>query len=150
MIDLSNMSQKNAMNVEVKLEKLANIENFDSLSKEHWDDFGNKPPSFKKDLIGRGQAVVARVSGTPVGYLVFIVGTSPFYDEKWCSVNLYYLQRAYRGAGTGKKMFSLLEQTAKDAGCSRIVSSYNLKQPLEKFYGDLGFSATHVALAKEI
>jgi GNAT superfamily N-acetyltransferase len=135
---------------EVRLETLSSIENFDSLAKEHWDDFANKPPTFKKAILGRGQVITARVDVRPVGYLVFLITDSPFYDEKWCSIGMYFLQREHRGRGLGTKMFLLLEQTAKEAGCSRIVSSYNLKQPLENFYANLGFSATHVAIAKEI
>jgi hypothetical protein len=47
-------------------------------------------------------------------------------------------------------MFELVEQTAKDNGCKRLISSYNLKESLEVFYEKLGFNATHVAVAKEI
>jgi predicted enzyme involved in methoxymalonyl-ACP biosynthesis len=47
-------------------------------------------------------------------------------------------------------MFDLVEETAKNNGCKRLITSYNLKEPLEMFYEKLGFNATHVAVAKEI
>jgi hypothetical protein len=46
-------------------------------------------------------------------------------------------------------MFYTLETYAKEQNCTGIVSSFNLKQPLDSFYKKLGFSATHVGLAKE-
>ena len=100
--------------------------------------------------MSKGRVITARSAGVVVGYLLFVFNDSPFYEEKICTVGMYYLQRTHRKVGVGKRMFLLLEQLAKEAGCKQIVVSYNLKQPLESFYNGLGFSATHVALAKEI
>jgi GNAT superfamily N-acetyltransferase len=63
---------------------------------------------------------------------------------------MFFLSSLHRGNGIGKRMFELVEQTAKDNGCKRLISSYNLKESLEMFYEKLGFNATHVAVAKEI
>lgn len=136
--------------MQITLESLADVENFDALAEEHWADFHNKKPVFNKDILSRCSVVVARDAGTPVGYILFMVVDSPFYDERWCHIGMYYLQRSCRSAGVGTKMFEFLEDVAKNAGCTCIHGSYNLKQPLESFYGKLGFTTTHHAVAKEI
>lgn len=134
----------------ISIEKLADIENFDKLALEHWGDFNTKKPNFNKAMLSIGKTVTLRHNSIPVGYVLFIVHNSPFYDgEKWCSVNMYYLQKSHRGQGFGSDMFYVLENFAKEQGCVKIVSSFNLKQPLDSFYKKLGFSATHVGLAKE-
>jgi GNAT superfamily N-acetyltransferase len=75
---------------------------------------------------------------------------SPYYDETWCQIDMFFLTPSCRGNGIGKQMFDLVEETAKNNGCKRLITSYNLKESLEMFYEKLGFNATHVAVAKEI
>ena len=134
----------------ISLDLLANIENFDELSKEHWEDFGNKTPDFNKTYLESGKVITVRDEGKVVGYVMFFVGRCPAYEENWCTVTMYYLQHKYRNAGVGSKMFDLVERTAKQDGCVNLVASYNHKQPLDDFYSRLGFKATHTAVAKEI
>lgn len=136
--------------VDVRLEKVADIENFAALSAEHWSDFHDRLPQFKQDVLGVAEAVVARKEGTAVGYLLFFVFDNPFYDEKMCCVGMYYLSKAHRGAGIGRQMFACLEQAAKDMGCAKIEASFNLKQPLGAFYEQQGYAPTHVCVAKEL
>jgi GNAT superfamily N-acetyltransferase len=133
----------------LSIESIDDIENFDELAKEHWDSFNNKKPAFKKEFLRTGKVITAR-KNTVVGYLIYFVFNSPYYDEKWCQVDMYYIQPKFRKQGIGKKMFTMLEQQAKECGCSRIVSSFNLKQPLEHFYKSIGYVNTHTAVAKEI
>jgi GNAT superfamily N-acetyltransferase len=133
----------------VAVETIDSIENFDDLAKEHWDSFNNKKPAFKKEFLRTGKAITARDIKV-VGYLIFFTFNSPYYDEKWCQVDMYYIQPKFRKQGIGRKMFTLLEQQAKEQGCSRIISSFNLKQPLDKFYTSIGYERTHIAVAKEI
>ena len=47
-------------------------------------------------------------------------------------------------------MFNKMEEKAKEAGCSRILSSYNNKLPLDGFYASMGYTSTHTAVMKEI
>jgi GNAT superfamily N-acetyltransferase len=63
---------------------------------------------------------------------------------------MFYLKPEYRKQGIGKKMFTLVEEDAKQRGAFQLISSFNLKQPLEGFYQKMGFETTHVAVAKEI
>ena len=136
--------------VDVRLEKVADIENFGALSSEHWSDFNTRIPAFKQNVLDLSHAIVARKDGTAVGYLLFLVFDNPFYDEKLCSVGMYYLSKAHRGQGFGQAMFGLLEQAAKDMGCAKIEASFNLKQPLDVFYKKLGYAPTHTCVAKEL
>ena len=101
------------------------------------------------DRLSLGNAVTLRHNGVPVGYIFFFLHKHTYYDEKWCSVNIYYVQRAHRGQGLGASMFKAVEDHAKQQGCKGIVSTFNHKQPLDDFYAKLGFSATHTAVAKE-
>jgi len=134
----------------IAVERLTDIENFDVLAQEHWDDFGNKKPKFDKSILSIGNAVVVRHNNVAVGYIVFTVHKSPFYEgEKWCNVGMYYLQKSHRNQGIGADMFYTLETHAKEQNCTGVISSFNLKQPLDGFYKKLGFSATHTGLAKE-
>ena len=138
------------MSLDIAVDTLANVENFDALAEEHWADFNNKKPVFKKSSLSRFSAIVARDNGVPVGYILFLLADSPFYDEKWCHIGMYYLRRPYRGLGAGVRMFQLLEDTAKEKDCVCIQSSFNVKQPLDDFYQKLGFTTTHHGVAKEI
>ena len=134
----------------IAIQKLADIENFGALAQEHWDDFSNRKPKFDKSILSIGNAVVVRHNSVPVGYILFIVHKNPFYEgERLCSVGMYYLQKAHRSQGLGTDMFYTLETHAKEQNCAGIVSSFNLKQPLDGFYKKLGFSVTHTGLAKE-
>jgi GNAT superfamily N-acetyltransferase len=134
----------------IAIEKLADIENFDVLAEEHWEDFNNRKPKFDKSILSLGKAVVVRHNNIPVGYIVFILHKSPFYKgERLCNVGMYYLQKLHRSQGLGVDMFYILETYAREQNCTGIVSSFNLKQPLDSFYKKLGFFATHVGLAKE-
>lgn len=134
----------------IAIEKLADIENFDALAQEHWDDFDNKKLKLDKSILSLGKAVVVRHNNIPVGYIIFTLHKSPFYEgERLCNVGMYYLQRTHRGQGFGADMFYTLETYAKEQNCVGIISSFNLKQPLDGFYKKLGFSTTHTGLAKE-
>ena len=126
------------------------ISNFKSLSLEHWNSFNNEPPAFKEAYLKSLQVVIAKTRETTVGYLFFATFNSPYDDGCWCQVDMYYLSKAHRKQGIGKQMFDLLEQTAKLQGCSKIMSSYNLKQPLDAFYKERGYASTHTAVTKEI
>jgi GNAT superfamily N-acetyltransferase len=149
MIDLEK-PPSTEVQLQIALEPVSAIENFDALAQEHWDDFDNPQPKFKKEILERASAVVARVNGVPVGYILFMVNQSPFYNALWCTVGMYFLQRAFRGMRIGNKMFDFLEQVAKNTGCSQIHSSYNLKQPLAEFYQKRGYTTTHHAVCKEV
>lgn len=136
--------------VSILLQSVAHIENFAELASEHWADFNDRLPQFKQNVLDASHAVVARKDGVAVGYILFFVFDNPFYDEKMCSVGMYYLRKTHRGAGLGQRMFSRLEQAAKDMGCAKIEASFNLKQPLDAFYKKLGYAPTHVCVAKEL
>lgn len=127
------------------------LENFDSLSKEHWNSFNNKQPSFDKNILKNFNVIQAKdKENDTVGYLLFIVFKAPYYNELWCQVDMFYLKPEFRKQGIGNKMFKVLEEEVKKQGASKIMSSFNLKQPLEGFYKKLGYIETHVAVAKDI
>lgn len=134
----------------VGLDKFENIDNFDELALEHWQDFNTKKPEFKKEMLKNILVVTARCDEKVVGYLFFVIFSSPYYDEKWCQADMFYLKRSHRGNGVGKQMFTLMAEIAKKFGCSKVLSSSNLKGPLDGFYENLGYTATHCLFAKEI
>ena len=129
---------------------LDDIEDFDEIALEHWEYFKNKKPMFNKDYLGKLRVAIAKDEGKTIGYAFYGFFKSPYYDETWCQIDMFFLTPSCRGNGIGKQMFDLVEETAKNNGCKRLITSYNLKESLEMFYEKLGFNATHVAVAKEI
>jgi GNAT superfamily N-acetyltransferase len=134
----------------VELGCFDDIRNFETLSLEHWNSFNNEAPVFKEEYLKSLPVILAKIKDTTIGYIFFATFNSPYYNELWCQVDMYYLSQEHRKQGIGKQMFDLLEQTAKLQGCSKIMSSYNLKQPLDAFYKERGYVSTHIAVAKEI
>jgi GNAT superfamily N-acetyltransferase len=130
--------------------KLEDIENFDQLGLEHWQDFNTKLPSFNKEFLNNLHVVIAKNLNETIGYVFYLIYKSPYHNEFWCQIDMFYLKKSYRNNGIGKKMFDYVEQIAKENDCKRLLASYNLKQSLELFYEKIGFNATHVAVAKEI
>lgn len=126
------------------------VPNFDILSKQHWAEFNTEVPEFKEAYLKTLDVVVAKDEDKVVGYVFFAIFQSPYYNTLWCQVDMFYLDKDYRGKGIGKQMFALVEKIAKDSGCSTIKASYNLKSPLDGFYEQLGYNNTHVAVSKEI
>jgi GNAT superfamily N-acetyltransferase len=136
--------------IEVCKCSLEDIKNFDSIAKEHWDSFQNNTPTFNKDILCNFNVVQAKTKETTVGYILYILFKSPYYDEIWSQVDMFYLQPKYRKQGIGKRMFKMLEEDVKAQGASKLIASFNLKQPLEGFYNKLGFNKTHAVVAKEL
>ena len=129
---------------------IEDIHNFDSLAKEHWKEFNKQEPCFNKEILGHFPVIICKEDNNIVGYVFFLVFNSPYYAEKWAQVDMFYLKPEYRHKGIGTKMFNMLIDLVKSEGCKRVISSYNNKKPLASFYDNLGFSSTHVAVAKEI
>jgi len=136
--------------MQITLGKLSDIQNFDELSKQHWDSFNNKPPNFNKEILSQMDVVIAKDKETPIGYVFFMIFPSWYYTERWCQVDMFFLLPEYRRKGLGKKMFALVEKTAKEKGVSKLMSSYNIKLNLSSFYLSNGFNETHVAVSKEL
>lgn len=136
--------------IEFKQTNIKDIEDFDEIALEHWNSFNNKTPKFNKEILQNFNVIQARHKNKTIGYILYICFKSPYYDEVWCQVDMFYLNPEYRGQGTGKQMFKMMEKEAKKQGASKIMSSFNLKQPLEGFYKNMGYTQTHVAVAKEI
>jgi GNAT superfamily N-acetyltransferase len=134
----------------VKLDTFENITNFKDLSLEHWNSFNNELPCFKEEFLKSLQVITASKDNKVVGYLFFAVFNSPYHDYKMCQIDMYYLSDQHRKQGIGKQMFNLAEKTAKDQGCTKIMSSFNLKQSLDSFYQARGYMSTHTVVAKEI
>jgi GNAT superfamily N-acetyltransferase len=130
--------------------KLSDIENFDEIALEHWESLRNKKPTFSKEYLSNLNVVIAKDNNKTVGYAFYMFFKSPYYAEQCCLIDMFFLKMKYRKQGLGAKMFNLVEQIAKNNDCKSLISSYNLKEPLEMFYEKLGFNATHVAMAKEI
>ena len=126
------------------------LEDFDELGLEHWNSFNNKTPEFDKEFLKNFTVLQAKHNNRTIGYIFYLIFKAPYYNEFWCQIDMFYLKPEYRGQGTGKQMFNMVEEEAKKNKVSKILSSFNLKQPLEGFYKSMGYSQTHVAVAKEI
>lgn len=139
--------------MELKLSNcyIKELHDFDVIAKEHWDTFNNKPPNFNKELLANFNVIRASdEKDNTVGYVFYICFQSLYYDEVWCQVDMFYLKPQYRKQGIGKQMFLMLEDEAKKLGASKILSSFNMKQPLEGFYNKMNYQSTHLAVVKEI
>ena len=130
--------------------KLSDIENFDEIALEHWEYLKNKKPTFSKEYLKNLSVVIAKDDNKTIGYAFYMFFISPYYAEQCCLIDMFFLKTSYRKQGIGARMFNFVEQIAKKNGCKSLISSYNMKEPLEMFYEKLGFNATHVAMAKEI
>jgi GNAT superfamily N-acetyltransferase len=101
-------------------------------------------------MLNRFNVVCAKEEGKTVGYVLYALFKSFYYDEIWCQVDMFYLKEKNRKQGIGKQMFTLVEEDAKRQGAVKLLSSFNMKQPLDGFYTNMGFTQTHVAVAKEL
>jgi len=126
------------------------IDNFHELSKEHWAEFNTQEPSFNVYYLKNLDVILYKDNEVTQGYLFYLMFPSPYYKELNCQVDMFFLRKKYRGRGIGKRMFTKMEEKAKEAGCSRILSSYNNKLPLDGFYASMGYTSTHTAVMKEI
>jgi len=135
--------------ITVEKASVQDLSSFTDLIEEHWASFQNKPPTLNENILGNFSVVQAKDKGKIVGYVFYALFLSPYYEEIWSQVDMFYLQPRYRKQGIGKKMFSLVEEDVKSQGASKLISSFNLKQPLEGFYHSMGFKPTHIAVAKE-
>ena len=105
---------------------LDDIENFDEISLEHWEYFKNKKPIFNKEYLGKLRVVIAKDNERTVGYVFYVFFKSPYHNETWCQVDMFFLKPSHRGKGIGKDMFRLVEQMAK-------INDFNwLKMEFEK------------------
>ena len=139
------------MTIHLSLCSLSSLHDFDVIAKEHWDSFNNKEPQFNKELLANFSIVRASdKNNNTVGYIFYLCFHSLYYDEIWCQVDMFYLKPEYRKQGIGKRMFLMLEEEAKKVGASKILSSFNMKQPLEGFYNNMNYQQTHIAVVKEI
>lgn len=136
--------------IEFKKNTVKDIEDFEAIALEHWNSFKNEHPKFNKNILQNFNVIQTTHKNKTIGYILYICYNSPYYEEIWCQVDMFYLKPEYRGQGTGKQMFKMLEEEAKNSGASKIMSSFNLKQPLEGFYKNMGYTETHVAVAKEL
>jgi GNAT superfamily N-acetyltransferase len=130
---------------------LDSLHDFDVIAKEHWGSFKNKEPTFNKEIIANFNIIRASdLDDNTVGYILYLCFKSLYYDEIWCQVDMFYLKPTYRKQGIGTRMFKMLEEEAKKIGASKILSSFNMKQPLEGFYSKMNYQQTHIAVVKEI
>jgi GNAT superfamily N-acetyltransferase len=130
---------------------LDSLHDFDEIAKEHWDSFNNKKPEFDKEILSNFNIIRAvDTDNTTVGYLFYLCFKSPYYDEIWCQVDMFYIKKTHRKQGLGKRMFTALEEEARKTGASKILSSFNMQQPLEGFYNKMNYQQTHIAVVKEI
>ena len=139
------------MEPQLSICSIKELHDFDYIALEHWGSFNNKHPSFNKELLDNFNVIKASdKKDRTVGYIFYICFKSLYYDEIWCQVDMFYLKPEYRKQGIGKRMFELLEEEAKKIGASKILSSFNMKQPLEGFYSKMNYQQTHIAVVKEI
>lgn len=140
----------NTHNIVIEKTNALDLKRFTSLVEEHWESFNNKPPKLNQNILGNFSVVQAKDKDKLIGYVFYVVFLSPYHDEIWSQVDMFYLQPKYRKQGIGKQMFSMVEEDVKSQGASKLISSFNLKQPLEGFYHSMGFKSTHIAVAKEL
>lgn len=139
------------MTIQLSLCSLDSLHDFDVIAREHWDSFNNKTPCFNKEILSNFNVIRASDSeDNTVGYLFYLCFQSLYYDEIWCQVDMFYIKPEYRKQGLGKKIFTKLEEEAKNTGASKILSSFNMKQSLEGFYNKMNYQQTHIAVLKEI
>jgi len=136
--------------MDILLKSFNDIKDFDEIALIHWKEFNTKQPEFNKAYLSLLNAVVAEEAGKTKGYVLFGTYPSPYYNEQWGQIDMFFLIPEYRNKGVGKQMFRLVEQTLKQQGCKNIVASFNLKLPLDSFYSNMGYSQTHTVMGKEI
>lgn len=87
----------------------------------------------------RAEALIAEISGVPVGFALWFYNFSTFRGRHGLFVEDVYIDPAHRGSGIGRQIFRFLARHAMSQGCARMdwdVLNWNMKAI--QFYRSLG------------
>jgi L-amino acid N-acyltransferase YncA len=103
------------------------------------------------DRNGALHIVVMRESGRVCGYHVSIVRPHLHYMESLSAfVDVYYIEKQYRGQKAGLKLFQEAERTLKARGVQKIFSGTKKHLDFSKLFEGLGYTATETQFTKLI
>lgn len=78
-------------------------------------------------------------SGKTIGYCMYLYNFSSFKGRPGLYIEDIYIKPPYRGRGFGKKIFGVLEETAKMEGCARMEwTCLDWNEPAIAFYDKIG------------
>jgi GNAT superfamily N-acetyltransferase len=98
------------------------------------------------------QLLVAESEGRVVGTLVVVVIANLSHrGQPWAVVENVVVDAAVRGRGVGEALLREAEAIARAAGCFKLsLTSNKRRDDAHRFYGRLGFQATHEGFRLEL
>ena len=100
------------------------------------------------DIDKNNELVISELDGVVVGTLQLTFTPSlSFQGGKRASVESVRVDEAYRGKGIGREMMLRAIERAKEKGCISMQLTTNAdRTDAQRFYKNLGFSASHVGM----
>jgi GNAT superfamily N-acetyltransferase len=106
------------------------------------DEVLSTEADFHESLFGapaRAEALLAEISGEPVGFAVWFYNFSTFRGRHGLYVEDIFVDPTQRGLGIGRTIFRFLAQRAIAQGCARMDwDVLNWNAPAIRFYRSLG------------
>lgn len=92
--------------------------------------FGERP---------RFEVLIAEAAGTPVGMVLFFENFSTWTARPGIWVEELFVEKQFRGQGTGSRLIKAVFELAKSRGCGRVELAVLDWNPAADFYSSQGF-----------
>ncbi|MDE2105175.1 MAG: GNAT family N-acetyltransferase [Patescibacteria group bacterium] len=127
--------------ITVKRESYAEvIDDIRPLLERHWKEIARNQEKIPLDpdysryqaLDAKGMLFIftAKDEGEFVGYAIYFIGPHVHYkSHKWAISDIFWVKPERRGVMIGKRLFTLAEQTLKEAGASVMHTTSKIAHP---------------------
>lgn len=149
--------------ITIQLESLTReiLDEMDSLMDAHWEEVAVNQQKIKlkvdKDWYvlmqenGLYVYISVRDDGKLVGYLGYMLQAHPHYmDNIFASMDVVFIDKAYRKGMLAVKLFKVAEQELKDLGVDVIYNRMKKLHPLTSLFERLGYEEGEVAFIKYV
>ncbi|MDE5069221.1 MAG: GNAT family N-acetyltransferase [Trichodesmium sp. St16_bin4-tuft] len=100
-----------------------------------------EPDSDRSNYRPMAEAIIAELTGKPVGFSLFFYNYSTFLTQPGIYIEDLFVLPEYRGRGIGKRLISYLAQLAVSQNCGRLEwSVLDWNKPAIGFYEHMGAS----------
>lgn len=103
----------------------------------------------QQDATGSLHIIVARHQGVIIGYwLGFVRPHFHYADSLTAYTDIYYLDPAFRNAGTGAALFGFVEKSLKQRGVQKIFTATKCHLDHSALFEALGYNRTEIVFTK--